>query len=135
MDQAKCINDVIRKYSDFPTIQRDMKRLIKYCESANRMFMTQFTKDTPSTDDAILAAKDAELDAILSKFSDRPSFAPAINRLGVLALRTAYGENHLAEIRAILDSFADDPEARQAAREAGNLIIDIVSDAVNEANQ
>lgn len=135
MNHQKLIADTIAKYADFPTIQRDMRRILKYAESANRMFLCQFVKDTPPTEDASLAAKDAELDAILAKFADRPSFAPAINRLGVLATRSAYGENHLAEVRAILDSFGDDPEARQAARQAGNLIIDIVADAVNEAKQ
>lgn len=135
MNHQKLISDTIAKYADFPGIARDMRRILKYAESANRMFLSQFVKDTPPTDDASLAAKDAELDEILAKFADRPSFAPAINRIGVLALRTAYGEDHLSEVRAILDCFNDDPEARQAARQAGNLIIDIVTDAVNEAAQ
>lgn len=51
MDQSKCINDVISKYQDFPTIQTDIKRVIKYTESQFRLFCKKFLNDTDRTEE------------------------------------------------------------------------------------
>ncbi|GAM09491.1 hypothetical protein OR1_01770 [Geobacter sp. OR-1] len=45
MNHHKVISDVISKYSDFPGVQADMRRLLKYTESQFRMFLTPLIKE------------------------------------------------------------------------------------------
>jgi hypothetical protein len=45
MDQKKCINDVINRYKDFPTIQSDIRKVIRYQESFFRMWSTGIVKE------------------------------------------------------------------------------------------
>lgn len=45
MNQKKCILDTINKYSDFPGVQADMKKLIKYTESQYRFFVSDILSE------------------------------------------------------------------------------------------
>jgi len=38
MIHAKVINDVLTKYADFSSVQRDMRKLLGYVESQQRMY-------------------------------------------------------------------------------------------------
>lgn len=44
MDQSKMITDLIKKYTDAPEIQTDLKKMLQYAESEFRYFVKQFTK-------------------------------------------------------------------------------------------
>lgn len=48
MNHAKVIHDVLAKYSDFPKIQNDIKKLIGYIESQQRMFLNSTLKQEPA---------------------------------------------------------------------------------------
>lgn len=50
MNHQKLINETIGRYADYPTVQRDMRRLLKYVESQVRMFLMPIIKDLPTCD-------------------------------------------------------------------------------------
>lgn len=86
MNHSKVIQDVIQKYADFPSVQKDMKKLLGYIESQQRMFIsatlkTEPTAPAPRSIGAILATYSAplrrEMQAIIDSVIDIAATAAA----------------------------------------------------------
>lgn len=46
MNHSLCINRLLTKYKDFPSIQIDIRKAIGYAESQSRMFLKPFVEGT-----------------------------------------------------------------------------------------
>lgn len=47
MNHYRLIQNIINKYSDFPAMQADLRKVLKYAESQHRQFLTPIIKDLP----------------------------------------------------------------------------------------
>lgn len=45
LNHYRLIQNIINKYSDFPAMQADLRKVLKYAESQHRQFLTPIIKD------------------------------------------------------------------------------------------
>jgi hypothetical protein len=62
MNQELLIRNTINSYSDFPKVQADMRKILKYASSQNRMFLQPLIDNEPALSPE-LAALDASTEA------------------------------------------------------------------------
>ncbi|MBC7963338.1 MAG: hypothetical protein H7Y05_10385 [Steroidobacteraceae bacterium] len=117
MDHTKCINDTINKYADFPNIQADMRKLLKYTESQFRMFLTPIIKNQTPLDE--------EMDAITDRFSEDDAEAHEAFKQVVLTMAHGVTDPGRPEtpqkLKHILAGLSHRPELVAAVKEAGAL--------------
>jgi len=118
MNHEKCINDVLNRYSNSPTIQADMRKLLKYTESHLRMFLSPIIKKT-DTDNAI--------DAIMEPYADDQEAQSAFTGVALAIRHVLTDPEAPLKIKNILDSLAHRPELAAAVRQAGQLLTAAIS--------
>lgn len=125
MNHSKCINDVLNRYNDFPGIQADMRRLLKYTESQFRMFLTPIIKDDIKTENAI--------DAIMEPYAADQEAQSAFTGVA-LAIRHGLTDQDTPEkIKNILNDLNHRPELRTAVVAVGKLLSTAAEEAVAES--
>lgn len=118
MDHRRLITDTIAKYDAYPTIQADIRRVLRYAESQTRMFLTPIIKP----------AVDQRLEDIASTVT-RPDFQATVAQLRDLYRRAVTDkEDNTAAIRDLLTSLKGDPEALKAGFAAADVILEAILD-------
>jgi hypothetical protein len=93
MDHQRLILDTLKKYQDFPGIQADLKRMLRYAESQFRIFLTPIFKDEITGDDCETEAYPSScalplISSILAGYAD-------------LAVKAAVGEALISITEAV----------------------------------
>lgn len=124
MDQLKLINATINKYSDFPTIQADMRKLLKYTESQFRMFMK------PIINNESLPMSEERYNELSDKFRGDLEAEAAFKNINRLISAGLNDPDAPQKIKTLLDSVKHRPELLSAVQEAGQLCAAIVQETL-----
>lgn len=128
MNQTKCINDVLNRYSDFPTIQADMRKLLKYTESQFRMFLKPIIKDEPPR--TINSIND-EIDAITDPFTGDSEAEKALSAVAIATTRAILDPTdrpaNLQKLTTTLASLKDRPDVAKAASEVVAVMLNAMA--------
>lgn len=127
MDHTKCINDVLNKYSDFPSIQSDMRKLLKYTESQFRMFLTPIIKNEnlPMSEDRYNERAD--------RFRGDLEAEAAFKNITKLISTGITDPDAAQKIKSLLDSVKHRPELVSAVQEAGQLCVAVVHETLAQS--
>lgn len=124
MNHTSLLDAILKKYSDQPTVQSDIRRALRYAESHSRMFLAPFIKGkTPQLANEIQDLVDSVED----------THAEIVERvISKTLLAAAPGETraaHLKELRAALvEAKAAGPEVYAAASKAADLSIELLGE-------
>lgn len=105
MNQKKLVTEIFLKYADFPGITTDLKKILKYTESANRFFINSIINEEPETMSITPEVKAVSLNIIETVLGCVNTLTPDINESTLTdTLTAALAGRSTAERRYLLDS-------------------------------
>jgi len=131
MNHQKVIIDTINRYADFPTVQADMRKLLKYAESQFRMFLVPITKEDARKMDTV----DTEIDGITEMYEPGTPERAALLELNGLLLAsiaaTGSGRTKVVEaLKAHLVTHRHNLSLHGDMKKVAQLFVDAIEEEI-----